>query len=139
MITHCAPFAALPGALDIEVGSAEEFAGSLPGEIKEDIKLLLFIRHNGRGFKLSCLVYLDMFCNDSEMLTEIYKELRWMGLVMSVEDETPAGLSLPNFTLLSGVQVRCAVADDGDIFSLLCDTIRTQAAGNGGVMGFDIE
>ena len=128
-----------PAALDIEVGSAKEFAGSLPGEIKEDIKVLLLIRYNERGFKLSCLVYSDMCCNDREMFNEIYKELRSMGLVMSVEDETPARLSLPNLTLLSGVQVRCAVADDGDTFSLLCDTIRTQAVGNGGVMGFDIE
>ena len=40
----------------------------------------------------------------------IYEELRAMGLEMEVEDETPA-----------------------------CDEIRTQAGGNGGVVGFDIE
>ena len=41
--------------------------------------------------------------------------------------------------LPSDVKVRCAVADDGDVLSSLCDEIRTQAAGNCGVVGFDIE
>ena len=97
------PFAVLPAALDIEVGSAKKIAGSLPRQIKEDIKVLLLIRYKGLGFKLSCLVYSGMCCNDMEMFNEIYEELRSMGLEVSVEDETPAGVSLPKFTLLSGV------------------------------------
>ena len=70
---------------------------------------------------------------------EIYEELRAMGLEMEVEDEMPAGVSLPRFIFPSDVKVRCAVADDGDILSSLCDEIRTQAAGNCGVVGFGIE
>ena len=70
---------------------------------------------------------------------EIYEGLRAMGLEMEVEDETPAGMFFPRFMLPSDVKVRCAVADNGDVVSSLCDKIRTQAEDNGGVMGFDIE
>ena len=108
-------------------------------EIKEDIKVLLLIRYKGRGFKLPRLVYSDMCCNDREVFMEIYEELRAMGLEMEVEDETPADVSLPRFMLPSDVKVRCAMAEDGDVLSSLCDEIRTQAAGNDGVVGFDIE
>ena len=107
-------------------------------EIKEDINLLLLICYKGRGSKLPGLVYSDMCCNDREVFMEIYEELGAMGLEMEVEDETPADVSLPTLMLPSDVKVRCAVADDGDVLSSLCDEIRIQAAGNGGVVGFDI-
>ena len=108
-------------------------------ETKEGIKVLLLIRYKGRDFKLPRLVYLNMCCNDREVFMDIYEELRAMGLEIEVENETPADVSLPRFMLPSDVKVRCAVADDGDVLSSLCDEIRTQAAGNGGVVGFDIE
>ena len=108
-------------------------------EIKGDIKVFLLIRYKGRGFKLPRLVHLDMCCNDRKFFMEIYEELRVMGLEVEVEDETPTDVSLPRFMLPSNVKFRCVVADDGDILSSLCDEIRTQAAGNDDVVGFDIE